>query len=307
MNPQETESILTVALMAAFADGTKSEREREAVRRVADALGADAAIDLPRLYREALTSDLDLAAVTRPLESLKLKQLAYEMATGVIEADGERRASESDFLGRLAATLNLPNGMAGSLNEAADALAVAAEGAVTGDARLNEAELDKKILNASVTNAALELLPESLASLAIIPLQMRLVYRIAQAYGYDLDRRHARDFVATLGVGLTSQYLEQFGRKLLGGVLGGIGGKLGGAVGRQAASSGLSFATTYALGRVAQRYYQSGRTLDAETLKRTFASLMDEARGLAPRYQEEIRKVAANLDTSRLSSLIKKV
>jgi hypothetical protein len=89
-------------------------------------------------------------------------------------------------------------------------------------------------------------------------------------------------------------------------VLGGLGGRIGGAVGRQAASSGLSFATTYALGRVAQRYYSSGRTLDSATLKNTFASLLEEARGLAPRYEDEIRKVAANIDTGRLASLIRK-
>lgn len=306
MNPTETESILTIALMAAFADGMKGEDEREAVRRVAEALGADAAFDLPRLYKEALTQELDLAKVTQPLQSLKLKQLAYEMAAGVVEADGERRASESDFLGQLSKALGLPQGVAVTANEDAGALLLAAEGGQPVAGQVVHADLDKQILNASITNAALELLPESLATLAIIPLQMRLVYRIAQAHGYDLDRRHARDFIATLGVGLTSQYLEQFGRKLLGGVLGGLGGRIGGAVGRQAASSGLSFATTYALGRVAQRYYSSGRTLDSATLKNTFASLLEEARGLAPRYEEEIRKVAANIDTGRLASLIRK-
>ena len=307
MSPKEIESILTVALMAAFADGMKGEREREAVRGVAEALGADAAMDLPRLYRQALTNELDLAKVTAALESQPLRQLAYEMAVGVVESDGERRASESDFLGQLAETLHLPDGLAGEVNRAADEVGAAVEGVITGSPKVSQPELDAKILNASITNAALELLPDSLASIAIIPLQLRLVYRIGQAYGYELDRRHARDFLATLGVGLGSQYFERFGRKLLGGLLGGVAGKLGGALGRQAASSGLAFATTYALGRVAQRYYSSGRTLDADTLKQTFADLLDEAKGLAPRYEEEIRKTASGIDTGKLAALIKKV
>ncbi|MDH4106584.1 MAG: GTPase, partial [Gammaproteobacteria bacterium] len=161
------------------------------------------------------------------------------------------------------------------------------------------------ILTASITNAALELLPESIASMAIIPLQMRLVYRIGKAHGYEMDSSHARDFIATLGVGLTSQYVEQFGRKLLGGLLGGIGGGLGRAVGRQAASSGLSFATTYAIGRVAQRYYAGGRTLDTATLKETFTSLLAEARGLAPKYQSQIEHAAQTIDTRNLVSLVR--
>jgi uncharacterized protein (DUF697 family) len=167
--------------------------------------------------------------------------------------------------------------------------------------------MDKTILNASITNAALELLPESIASMAIIPLQVRLVYKIGKSYGYPMDMSHAKDFIATLGVGLTGQYLEQFGRKLLGGLLGGVGGGLGRTIGRQAASSGMTFATTYAIGRVAQRYYAGGRTLDAGTLKQTFTGLLAEARGLAPRYREQIEQKAATIDTRSLASLVKQV
>ena len=85
---------------------------------------------------------------------------------------------------------------------------------------VDNAELDQAILNAAILNGALELLPETLSTMAIIPLQMKLVYRIGKAHGYELDSGHVKDFLATVGVGLTSQYLEQAGRKLLGGLLG---------------------------------------------------------------------------------------
>lgn len=306
MNDQETKSILTIALMAAFADGLKDERERAAVKRVADALGPETGFDLPGLYRDVLLSKPDLAQVAAVLPSQESRQLAYEMAVGVCDADGAQGPAEAEFLAKLAGALNLPATVAGNVNTSADSVADAAfepaapvAGTVLGKASMSAAEMDQMILNASITNAALELLPESIASMAIIPLQLRLVYRIGKAHGYEMDRSHAKDFLATLGVGLTSQYLEQFGRKLLGGLLGGIG--------RQAASSGLTFATTYALGRVAQRYYSAGRTLDTATLKQTFASLLDEARGLAPRYQGEIERKAGSIDTRSLASLIKQV
>src|ERR1044072_3047760 len=80
-----------------------------------------------------------------------------------------------------------------------------------------DAEMDKYILNHAIVNGAVELLPQSLATMAIIPLQMKLVYRIGQSYGYEMDRGFIKEFLATVGVGLTSQYVEQVGRKLLGG------------------------------------------------------------------------------------------
>ncbi|MCX7055378.1 MAG: GTPase, partial [Proteobacteria bacterium] len=181
----------------------------------------------------------------------------------------------------------------------------AVAGTVLGKANVSDAEMDKTIMSASITNAALELLPESIASMAIIPLQLRLVYRIGKAYGYQMDSSNAKDFIATLGVGLTSQYVEQLGRKLLGGLLGGLGGGLGRSLGRQAASSGLTFATTYAIGRVAQRYYAGGRTLDSAALKATFTSLLAEARGMAPQYQSQIEQAAQTIDTRKLVEMVK--
>jgi uncharacterized protein (DUF697 family) len=141
--------------------------------------------------------------------------------------------------------------------------------------------------------------------MAIIPLQLRLVYRIGRSYGYEMDTGNAKDFLAALGVGLTGQYLEQFGRKLLGGLLGGLGGGLGRTIGRQAASSGMTFATTYAIGRVAQRYYAAGRTIDTATLKQTFLAMLEEAKGLAPNYQGRIEQLSGTLDARSLASLIK--
>jgi len=50
MTEQETRAILSICLMAAFADGTKDEREREQVRRVAATLTGDSAADLTAIF-----------------------------------------------------------------------------------------------------------------------------------------------------------------------------------------------------------------------------------------------------------------
>ena len=172
-------------------------------------------------------------------------------------------------------------------------------------ASVDGAELDSAILNAAIVNGALELLPEALSTLAIIPLQMKLVYRIGKAHGFELDQGHVKDFLATAGVGLTSQYLEQAGRKLLGGLLGKVGGGLMGGMGKQAVSSGMSFASTFALGQVAKRYYAGGRALSTQMLKEAYAGTLQEAQGLSARYLPEIQAKAKTLNAGSVLSMVR--
>lgn len=170
---------------------------------------------------------------------------------------------------------------------------------------LSVQEMDSKILKASILNGAIELLPENLSTLAIIPLQMRLVYQIGQSYGYELDRGHIKDLLATLGVGLTSQYLEEAGRKLLGGLLGKLGGGLLGGLGKQAVSSGMSFASTYALGHVANQYYAGGRILSTDMLKDAYQHVMQDGRQLQARYMPQIQETARGLNTAKILSMVR--
>ena len=170
---------------------------------------------------------------------------------------------------------------------------------------LSAPEMDSKILKASIMNGAIELLPENLSTLAIIPLQMRLVYQIGQSYGYELDRGHIKDLLAALGVGLTSQYLEEAGRKLLGGLLGKAGKGIFGGLGKQAVSSGMSFASTYALGHVANQYYAGGRTLSTDMLKDAYQHVMQDGRQLQARYLPQMQETARGLNTAKILSMVR--
>ena len=114
-----------------------------------------------------------------------------------------------------------------------------------------------------------------------------------------------KDFLATAGVGLTSQFIEQAGRKLLGGLLGKIGGGLLRGLGNQAVSSGLSFASTYALGHVARRYYAGGRQLSTAMLKEAYASVVSEARQLQTQYLPAIQDKARTLDAGKVLAMVR--
>ena len=308
MTESEKKAILTVSLMAAFADGAKHERERDEIRRIGEGLATEG-LHMPTLYQDVLMKRVSLPAVAGDLKSPEARHLAYEMAVCVCDADGAMSAAEKAFLESLRAAFDMPaeagrefEAMAASIAAAPVTVAAAAPKTALG---VNETELDRSILNAAITNGALELLPETLSTMAIIPLQMRLVYAVGKAHGYDLDSGHIKDFLATAGVGLTSQYLEQAGRKLLGGMLGSIGGALLGGIGKQAVSSGMSFASTYALGHLAKRYYAGGRELSAQVIKDTYASMFKEAGSLQGEYLPAIREKARTLDASKVLAMVR--
>ena len=324
MTPEQQKSILAIALFAAFADGNKDDREREETRRIDDSLSNEAsAIDLPRLYQDVLLKRLSLNTACATLNDEGMRQFAYEMAVCVCEADGHIGDTERDFLNELKQSLQIgstqTNAIEGELNPVIGMADLAAPATVANAqgtsgtpapqqakvANVSSAELDKSILNYALLNGALELLPQSWASMAIIPLQIKMVYGIGKAHGVELDQGHIKEFIAAAGVGLTSQYLEQFGRKLLGGLLGKAAGKAFGKLGSTATGMAFSFATTYALGQVAKSYYASGRTMSTALLRETFESLLGPAKQMQAQYLPQIQQKASTLDMSQVMSMIK--
>ena len=107
-------------------------------------------------------------------------------------------------------------------------------------------------------------------------------------------------------MGVTSQYLEQAGRKLLGNLLGKKLGKgMLGELSRQAVSSGMSFASTYALGYVALEYYGSGRQLSTQMLKDAYTRIFGQGQQLQTELMPQIRQRAQTLNMSKVLSMVR--
>lgn len=322
MQVEEHQAIVTIAVLAAFADGDKADAEREAVRRLAESLGREAGgAALADVYRDVLLKRVTLADAVAALADPAQRQLAYEMAVCVCDADGRQNAAEAAFLADLKSRLALDAGRAQSFEQEADAVLTAAAAAaptrspvpmaVTApepppvDDPAREAALAKTILNAALLNGALELLPQSWASMAIIPLQVRMVYNVGRSYGIELDQGHIKEFITTVGVGLTSQYVEQFGRKLLGGLLGKVAGRTIGGIGGVATGMAMSFATTYALGQVARRYYAGGRVMSTALLQQTFQQLLAPAKQMQAQYLPQMQDMSRTLDMGKVLGMVR--
>ena len=336
MTIDQQEALLGIALFAAFADGHKADAEREEIRRIAESLATESsAPNVHQLVQDVLLKRVELSAMVGRLTEHNHRQLAFEMAVCVCDADGQQSPAERSFLDGLRGQLNIEAKQAEAFNQQAEALAAltpaqlaapapelatvtapaAAIAAAAATAAIPtvghtlataaDAELDRSILSYALLNGALELLPQSWASMAIIPLQIKMVYGVGQAHGVALDQGHIREFIAAAGVGLTSQYLEQIGRKLLGGLLGKVAGKTLGGVGSAGAGMAFSFATTFALGHLAKRYYAGGRVMDTQLLKDTYHGLLPSAKQLQTQYLPQIQQKARTLDAAQVMALVR--
>jgi len=293
MSPQEADALLAIAVLAAHADGHQVESERGEVEAISRGLAArvPAAVERSRL-----------PGLARALSSPDSRQRAFEAAVAVCNTDGELSSEERDFLTDLARELGLERERVTEVQRQGDELAAAP---LAGATPADEAEIDELIRRNAILCGGLELLPQGLASLAILPLQMRMVYAIGKRHGYELDRGHIKDFLGAAGVGLTSQVLEGFARRLVGGLFGGLAGGFLRGLARPVTGAAFTFASTYALGRLAERYYAGGRKLTGAELRSTFTSLFDDAKGLAGRHTGDMQRRASGVHVADLASLVK--
>lgn len=298
MNESDREPIVTIALLAALADGKASAEERVKLEESLNRLGVSS---VENVAQQVAAGEVRLSDVTQRLTSDDARRLAYETAVVVCNSDGAANQKETEFLADLRAALGL---------DAASVATVDQQAKVTANAQVNTGEppsvagLDEFIQQQAIIAAALELLPEGLANLAILPVQLRMVYQIGQKHGQQLDINQIKDLAGTLGIGAAAQVVEGAVRKLFGGLTKGLlGGMIGGAAG-VAAGAAVTFASTYALGHVAKQYYAQGRSLSAGDLRALFTRFQEEAKTLFPKVQEQIQTQSRSLNLqSLLSSL----
>ncbi len=340
MSQSERDAVAAICLLAAFADGEPDDKERNRIRTVMDGLATDAggagAGVSNQVYQRVIFKQTDAAREATQLSSPDMKKLAYEMAVSVCDADGVSTAAEQSFLASLAGACGISaadaasyvkqvdlitdapvDGGAGIGGAAAGVGAAAAAGAGLGTpAPISDEmqkEIDGSITNYSILNGALELLPQGLASAAIIPLQIKMVYEIGKRYGYTLDKGHIKDFLATAGVGMTSQVVESFARRLVGGLLENVAGRVVGRglgqmvgnMGRTATGGAFTFASTYALGQVARQYYAGGRKLSAIDLRTAFTKQVAAAEAMYGQYRPKIEEQARKVNPMQLLNLVR--
>jgi uncharacterized protein (DUF697 family)/tellurite resistance protein len=314
LSPEQIRALTSISTFAAFADGSKSNAEREKIKEVAQAVGDE---NVTQAIGRVLLGQTTIEAEAGALGTAEMKNLAWECALSVCESDGVTSAQEKAFLNNLAGLLGRPAALAAQDIAAADAVASAgpevaassvlaavpvAAGVASGvgavDAR--GGQVDSTVLKYAITTAAVDLLPQGLASMAIIPLQTKMVHSIAGVYGFTMSAAMIKEFLATIGIGAAGQMVESYARKFLGQLAGKYLGKSAKTAVNWSTGPIMTFATTYALGKVAQQYYAGGRTLSAVNMKSLFSQQVEQAKGLYAKYEPTIKETAAKTSPTQL-------
>jgi uncharacterized protein (DUF697 family)/tellurite resistance protein len=294
MNTTEQNALLSIALMAALADGSQNDAERDHIASLSEEIGPD-------LFAEIASGEMTLESQVGLL-SHDGKQQAYALAVAICTADGIVNADEAGFLASLRNSLGLDEAVRQHLEQEASTLTTTpldkplkAAGAQESDPR------EASIVNHAMIAGALQLLPHGLATLAVVPLQSKMVYQIAETYGHKPSRENIIDLLTVVGVGLTSQVVGGIAR----GIFRGVAGKAIGGLAGTVANAALSFATTYALGGVAKRYYEQGRNINADELRQVFSERQAMGKELFIKYQAQIQEKAQALKNQDLAAMLR--
>jgi uncharacterized protein (DUF697 family)/tellurite resistance protein len=296
MQTSDSAPIIAIAMLAARADGAVDSAEQRAVDAVAARIGNP---NVAGLAEQVAAGQLRAADLASRLSDAEARRIAYEGALAIVNADGSANDSERAFLEELRAALGLSSAEVAEATHTAGALAEApVSGLQTG--KPPAGPVDEFILQQAILTGALEILPDRLANIAILPLQLRMVYQIGQRHGQKLDFNQIKDLAATFGLGVAAQSLESVAMKLIGGLAGGLLGGIVGGTSRIATGAIITFSATYALGRVSNQYYEQGRRLSAADLKALFAKFQDDAKTIYPRIEEQVQRQAGTLNLQSL-------
>jgi len=296
MNTTDHTSLIAISILAARADGSVDSAEQRAVDAVVARMGNP---DVASLVQQVAAGQLRVGDLASRLSDDEARRVAYESALTVINADGSANAAEQAFLDELRAALGFSDAEVADATRIAGSMAqVPVAAAYPGEPPAGQ--VDEFILRQAILTGAIEILPDRLANIAVLPLQLRMVYQIGQRHGQKLDIDQVKDLAATLGLGAAAQSLEGLVMRLVGGLTGGLLGGIAGGATRVAAGAVITFTATYALGHVAEQYYAQGRRLSADDLRALFARFQGEAKTIYPRVQNQIQRQAGTLNLQSL-------
>ncbi len=272
------------ALVAvAKADGKITAEEREALAAAMALLPASS--DLQPFLDETT----DFEAVLQQIKTPEAREQLWQSAYSMLHADGTAAPEEQVLLDRMRASFQIGETTVSTtrriLDETKDTLLPSNIEAISDPAQ-RQKEIDEDTLKYSILSAVLGVFPVPgiaiATDLAIVALQVKLVRDIGQYWGHTVDKAAAKTLLGGLGVGTGARIAVSNLAKLV-------------PVWGSAFGGATAFATTWALGKIANRYFESGA-------KGNVAQLRSEMKEMEKAGKEVYAKQQATIEAKRKAS-----
>ena len=274
ISEKEAVASFRVLVAIAKADGVLHPEERGSLESALAGIQLPTGVTLNNMLDEETNLDAQLSQMTNE----EARDACYTSAYAMAYADGDCSPEEKKMLDHIKATLKLPDEKTTLLgrmfSEAKDTVLPSNIKAINDPAR-RAAEVKEDTIKYAIFSAVLGAFPVPglaiLTDLAVIGVQIKLIRDIGQYYGHVIDKAAARSLLLGVGVGAGARIAVSNIAKLVPG--------FGSAVGAVA-----SYAATYAVGKMANSYFENGCKADMATLKKAFKDAEKEGK---QQYQKD--------------------
>ncbi len=289
---KEGAACLRVLVALARADGEITQEEHDALDTALEQLPGGAGL------RPYLDEKVDFDSLLTEIHSPQAREQLWQAAYSMVHCDGTASPAEEALLGKIRAGFGVNEAEASAtrrmVDEAKDTLLPSNIEAIA-DPQRRQKEIDQDVLKYAVLSAILGAFPVPgiaiATDLAIVALQVKLVRDIGQYWGHTIDKDAAKTLLGGLGLGTGARIAVSNLAKLV-------------PVWGSAFGATTAFATTWALGKIANRYFEHGKKADLKELKREMKDLQKEGRAAhdAEKQRIEAKRAQASAQLEELNA-----
>jgi uncharacterized protein (DUF697 family) len=290
----ESEAVagLRVLVAIAQADGTIHEAEKAELTAALEGVKLPAGTTVDSLLAEKVDLDKQLAAISGADARGEIFKSAYGMA----HADGQCTGDEQVLLDRIQKAWEIPEKhktlVTRIFSEAKDTVLPSNIQPISDPAQRKK-EINEDVLKYSLLSAVLGAFPipgvAIATDIAIVGLQVKMVRDIGQYHGHKVDKETAKSLLYGMGLGTGARMAVNNIVKLVPGW-------------GSAFAAVTSFAATFALGKVMDKYFVDGAKADAAALKKDFKDAEKEGKAAYAEHKGEAEALGAK-QTAKLKNL----
>ena len=281
MTENEAVASLKILVAVAQADGQIHDEERKSIAAALENITLPEGATADTLIASTIDVDAELAKLTSPAARAEIWKSAFAMAN----ADGSCSPEEQKLLDSIAAKTEVTEAQKSFFTK------LLAEGKDTvlpshikkiDDPATRAKEVRNDILKYSAFTAILGAFPlPVVGEIAVLGIQLKMIRDIGQYWGHTVDKNAAKSMLYGLGLGTGARMAVNSLAKLVPG--------WGSAVGAT-----TSFAATFALGKVMEKFFAEDAKGDVAALKTMFKSAEKEGKAAYAEQKDDIEKKKAD-------------